>query len=366
MYADRKTRLISYHDTWISIDPIQGCPYKCVYCVLRHANRSGIQPRILLSPGECVQQLLNFPLFIPGYTPVAIGNETDMLHPLNQDYLVDLLWALRSANISNPISLITKAPLTDKIMNRIRSVEGLRLVFFLSYSGLGQSFEPNFTDHKLRENFQRVKMHDFPLVHYWRPLMPDNTKPAQIRKMLSFVSPVADASVITGLKLHPELSEILASDERMSIPDRLMSSHGEWIEAGIIERIYKQATLICPDYPLYRHTSCALASVLSRPNHTATIFRKDVCLPSHCSPTQRTICESAKAIPDDTKIAEVLSRLEKDLRFTRFTDRVVINDVISQEEFSYLLHTLNCPLEAAAIRFENLYRGDIFANQEAA
>jgi len=363
MYADRVPRIISYHDTWISVDPVHGCPYQCAYCVLRHSNNTGVHPKMLVSPDECVCQLLNYPYFVLGRTPLAIGNETDMFHPLNREYLIELLLVLQSANVKNPISLITKAPLDDEFLGRIRAIKGLTIVFFLSYSGLGPAFEPTFTDRQFRENFRHVKAHGFPLLHYWRPLVPSNTSTAQIRDMLAFISTVAGASVITGLKLHPELSAVLAQGSCISIPNHLMNAHGEWLEPGVVENIYLEANRLCPDYPLYRHTSCALAHAIAHPSHTATVFRKDICPSSHCPTTQRVICESGRVIPSETSIAAALSRLGRGPSFKRLSDRIVINDVVNQEEFSYLLHTLNYPLEVKAIQFYNLYRGDIHRNQ---
>jgi DNA repair photolyase len=364
MYVDRVTRVISYHDTWISIDPIQGCPYKCEYCVLRHANHTGVTPDVLVSPQECLQLLLEFPYFVSGRTPLAIGNETDMLHPRNRDYLVELLQVFKAAGLTNSVSLITKVPLNDDILTNLSKINGPQIVFFLSYSGLGTQFEPNFTDETFRHNFQLVKKYDFPLVHFWRPLLPQNTSLSQIRDMLNFVSSLADASVLIGLKIHPELSKVLIQGALISIPDEYMNSYGEWIETNTINTIYDEAKHICPDYPLYRHTSCALANVLSRPNHTATVFRKDICLPSHCPKLQRDICEHAKIIPNNEIISEALSKLGRTEKFTRLPDKVVINAEITQEEFSFLLHELNCPIQVIAIRFENLYRGNIFIEQK--
>jgi len=366
MYADKVPRIISYHDSWISLDPIHGCSYQCAYCVLRHANNTGVRPRPIASPDECVQHLLDYPFFVLGYTPIAIGNETDMLHPLNREYLVQLLVALQSARVSNPISLITKAPLNDQILSRIRAIPNLKILVFLSYSGLGPRFEPNFTDRRFRENFRVVKSHGFPIVHFWRPLMPNNTSVTQIRDMLSYVSTVADASVIVGLKLHPELNRVLALDGRLRIPSRLMDVHGEWLEPEIIERIYSEASLLCPDYPLYHHTSCALARVLAQPNHTATIFRKDICPPSHCPKSQRAICEQSRGMPSVAEIVNALSALGRPAVFRSLPDRIEVDDVVTQEEFSYLLHRLNYPLKVRAIRFENLYRGSIHLDQEEA
>jgi len=364
MFTDHEHRILSYHDTWISIDPIQGCPYKCEYCVLRHAGNTGMRPRQIISPKECVERLLNYPLFVKDKTFLAIGNETDMLHNLNVDYLISLLTEISAINILNPIALITKAPLSDKILQRIREIPDLTVVLFLSYSGLGQTYEPNFTDQQFRANFNIAKANGFPIVHYWRPLLPDNSSPMAIREMLSFVSRVADATVFIGLKLHPELTPIITQGGTVQVPNRLLDEFGEWLEPEIIKRVYDEAKSICPFYPLYRHTSCALAYVLSRPNHTATVYREDVCPPSQCPLEQRQICINSRHIPTEAEIAQTISVLRHNYKFVRRDDRVVVNGEFSQEEFTFMLHNLNCPLEVDAIKMYNLYHGDIYKNQK--
>jgi DNA repair photolyase len=366
MFADRKYRPLTYHDTWMSLDPIRGCPFSCGYCVLRHSGSVGTRPIREVEPDECVRQLLGHPFFVPGFTPIAIGNETDMFHDLNVDYLVRLLADIRMAGIDNPIVLITKARLTDQKLAAVRQVGEQRVILFLSYSGLtgiGRHFEPNFTDDQLRENFLAARRSGFRVVHFWRPLLPENTTDDAIRQMLTFVPGLAEASVFVGLKLHPELTERVVSDGRIDVPVELRYKYGEWLEPEVVARIYEHAASLCPDHPLYRHSSCALAKVLSRPNHTATVFREDICPPSHCPAAQRKVCEGSRVVPDVEAIQTALRALNRPIRFERHPGRVVIHDQVSQEEFAYLLHNLNCPLEVQRVMMLNLYHGNIFSNQ---
>ena len=265
MLLDLQKRLFAYYDTWMSVDPIQGCPYSCAYCVLRYSGTTGTVPVQLLPPKECVNRLLVEKFYVPGFTPLAVGNETDMLHSKNVDYLVSLLSEMQCAKITNPIILITKAPLSDKVMRRIRSVDQLKVVFFLSYSGLGPRFEPGFSDEQLRRNFVLVRSHGFPLIHYWRPLLPENTTDEAIREMLLFASANADASVFIGLKLHPELSRVITADGIVTLPERLQHEKGEWLQPEMVSKIYREARKVCPDFPLYRHASCALSQRSSTP-----------------------------------------------------------------------------------------------------
>lgn len=364
MFEDLRYRTISYHDTWIAIDPIRGCPYRCSYCVLRYGSGINTQPKRMIDPKECVEKLLHYPLFVRGRTPLSIGCETDILHNRNVDYLVDLLSEFKEADIDNPIVLATKSPLSESVLQRIKRIAGLRVVFFLSYSGLGQRFEPGIDEKQLRTNFWLAKSNGFPVVHYWRPLIPSvNTGLTMIRKMLSFVSRIADAAVFVGLKLHPRLNRITASEVRIRIPKHLIGEFGEWIETKTIEHIYLEGRSICPTFPIYRHSSCALSFVLGIENQTATVFRKDICDPSQCPPSQRKICENARRIPSEDEIVKVLSVLERDIGFERHSDLVFIDGEVTQEEFAFLLHNLNCPLRVGRIRMQNLFRGSIYEGQ---
>jgi DNA repair photolyase len=362
MFLDRRHRLVSYHDTWVSIDPVQGCPYQCAYCVLRHANATGISPKLIAPVTECVHELLTHPLFSKDLTPIAIGNETDMMHPKNVDCLVTLLEELHRVKIANSIILITKAPLADPILRRIRAISLRQIVFFLSYSGLGKTYEPNFSDEQLRENFKIATSHSFPVVHYWRPLLPENTTTEAIEKMLAFVSTTASATVFVGMKLHPELTKIVM-EGGIKVPEERQHDYGEWLAAETIAKIYSIAKRLCPEYPLYRHASCALAFVRKLPNHTATVFRPDICLPSHCSSEQRRICERCRQSPSEQTIARAIERLRRPIHCEIRSDRVEIHDEVSQEEFSYLLQAINYPLQVSAVRMQNLYRGNILEGQ---
>jgi DNA repair photolyase len=359
MFLDRKHRVISCHDTWISIDPIVGCPFSCQYCVLRHSNGTGLRPKVICSPQECVEQLLKYPLFARNVSRLAIGNETDMFHALNFEYLVELLLALQETDLKNQIALITKARLDAAGLNRIRAIRGLRILFCLSYSGLGRTVEPNFTDDWFRSNFAIVRDFGFPILHFWRPLLPENSTPEAIERMLSFVSQFADASVFVGLKLHPELTNIIAQEGKIPVPEGRREDIGEWLEPDAIRQIYAIAGQICPDYPLYRHTSCGLAKIMGCPNHTGTVYRDDICPPSHCPKIQRSVCEVGRRTPAQSQIEEAIARLERMPTYFCTEDNIVFTSPLSQEEYAYLVQALAFPVTGKSVELQNLYYGNI-------
>jgi hypothetical protein len=319
-----------------------------------------VRPKALASPREAVQLLLSHRLFIPNRTPVAIGNETDMFHPANTGYLIDLLVELQNRKVVNPIVLITKAPLRAMVLKSVKGLRGLQIIIFLSYSGLDRTSEPNFTDDALRDNFRLAKSYGFKIAHYWRPIIPENSTDTAVERMLSFVSESADASVLVGLKVHPELTPMITANNSLTVPDALRETAGEWLPAETVARIYAHARRLCPQYPLYRHSSCALALLLSRANHTATYHRNDICPPSHCPSAQRSVCSRAANRPTPEIIAAAMSRLDRNLSFTICSDFVAVNGEVSQEEFAYLLHNINFPIRPTNVRMHNIYHGSIY------
>ena len=174
-----------------------------------------------------------------------------MFHSLNQDYLLQLLAEIRDSEIKNPLILVTKGPLTEQVLERIRGIGELKLLFFLSYSGLPRHFEPNFARETLQRNFELTKTYGFSTIHYWRPLLPDNTTPQAIREMLSFSSSNADSVVFTGLKLHPKLTRSIMQGTAMSIPAELHDKTGEWLSHEVVDSIYHVAGEICPGFSIY-------------------------------------------------------------------------------------------------------------------
>jgi hypothetical protein len=313
----------------------------------------------MCSPKECVEQLLRHPLFVRNLSRLAIGNETDMLHPLNLDYLVELLGAMEDAGLENPTALITKARLDGAGLNRIRAIRGPRIIFCLSYSGLGQDIEPNFTDDWFRSNFAIVRDFGFAILHFWRPLLPENTTAEAIESMLAFVSRFADASIFVGLKLHPELTRIVTQEGAISVPPEREKEIGEWLEPEAIARIDAIARQLCPDYPLYRHTSCGLAKTMACPNHTGTFYRHDICPPSHCPALQRTICDASRRTPTQEQIDAALARLDPKPAYLLMQDKIVFTSTLTQEDYAYLVQTLAFPVIGRSVELQNLYFGNI-------
>lgn len=360
MFLDQKYRAASYHDSWMSLDPVLGCPYDCTYCVLSNWGLNKCRPVIKKTPGECVAALLEHRFFTPGNTKIAIGNETDMFHPLNTGYLLEILRQLSAGNISNPIILITKAPLHEGILEKISSIPGLNVILFLSYSGLGSEYEPSFTPGQFRRNFILARSYRFPVVHFWRPLLPVNSSVEAVDNMLEFVSGYAMATVFIGLKIHPGLAKITGNKKKFPLPPGVLDSPGEWMAPGTVETVYSRGKCTVPQYPVFRHTSCALSYILKQPDYTATVYRKDICPGSQCPESQRRMCEQAKNIPTDDQVTEILARLDRKIDYSVKKNCVKLHGSVCQEEFSFILHHLNFPIKPQSVKMVNIYKGSIY------
>ncbi len=74
--------LIAEHDTWISVDPLVGCPADCAYCYLGPLELRAKRPTVRVRPQELVIELKRYldyrqgawrlPMLWP--VPICIGN----------------------------------------------------------------------------------------------------------------------------------------------------------------------------------------------------------------------------------------------------------------------------------------------------
>ena len=258
--------------------------------------------------------------------------------------------------------MITKSPLNEKTLKEISKIKTIKIVFFLSFSGLNRKYEPGIDHDALRENFKMIKSFNFPLIHFWRPLISGiNTDIESIRNMLSFVTNYADASVFIGLKLSPILNKLIYNDNIIKIPLNLLNTNGEWIDTEVIDNIYSEGKNNYSDYPLYRYTSCALSQVLKKPNYTATIYRKDICLPSNCPINQRNRCINSQRKPSDEKIKFLLNKLDKKktMNYVLNNKELYLKGSLTQEEYCFLLHQLNYPIKIDLLVDLHMFLGDI-------
>lgn len=290
--------VIDQHDTWIAVNPVQGCPKNCGYCYLQDRRQTLVKPIELATPRQTVALLTANPYYHQ-QAALALYTCTDALAtPRNRTHLIGLLTELARAGLRNPICLITKCAVTDDVLATILAVRaaGISVVVYLSYSGLGPDIEQGINHQQLRNNFPRLHDHGIPMIHYWRPLMPANATPEVITTVMDWAARYAACTIAVGLKvklgarnqmirLWPDLAD-----------DALPLETADSVWPRSTWELLKSLPERYPHHPIYHTNSCALAYVLSRPDHHQ-VHTTTSCTTNYCPPDQRRRCAATTPAP---------------------------------------------------------------------
>ncbi|GAA2693014.1 MULTISPECIES: hypothetical protein [Actinosynnema] len=288
------TAIVDQHATWIAVNPVQGCPKSCRYCFLNERGQTAVRPETLASPARSVELLLACPHYTPE-RPVAYYTWTDaMALPTTREHLKALLGELTRRGVPNPVVLITKCRVPDDVIAAITAAirDGLRVLVYLSYSGLSGEVERGIRHEDLRENFPRLADAGVPIVHYWRPAFPRSATPETMTAVLDWAAAHARCTVAAGLKVEAAALPGLA---------RLWPELATTPEVDKAECVYPRAfwdfihatAATHPTHPLFHTNSCALAYVLGRTDRFG-VFDTPVCATrNHCPTGQRDLCRAA-------------------------------------------------------------------------
>ncbi|MGH3477212.1 MAG: hypothetical protein ACRDRY_12235 [Pseudonocardiaceae bacterium] len=304
--------IVDQHATWIALNPIQGCPKACTYCFLHERGQVAVRPEVLASPEAAVEMLLASPFYEPD-RPVALYTWTDVMAlPSSRSHLADLLEVVLRRGLANPVVLITKCHIPDdmvEMMARART-RGVRLLAYLSYSGLGSGVERGIRRVAVRENFPRLARASVPVVHYWRPSLPASATEDRMREVLGWAARFARCTVAAGLKVEPAALGRLAGHW-----PELADTPGVTDAEGVYPRAFWEFLNAVPErypgYPLFHTNACALAYVLGETDHFG-IFGSQVCTQRNaCPASQRERCALAAAAsvrPSPAEVKEALWR----------------------------------------------------------
>lgn len=286
--------IVDQHATWVAVNPIQGCPKACSYCFLTERGQTGVRPEHLASPVETVGLLTTSPYYALD-RPVALYTWTDVMAlPNSRGHLTELLALLAERQIPNPVVLITKCLIPDDALDAVATARqaGLRVIVYVSYSGLGREVERGIRHGELKTNFPRLTQAGVPVVHYWRPAFPESATTRTMRGVLDWVAAYARCTVVAGLKVESAALSRLAA-----LWPELGTTPGVTAAEGVYPRPFWEFTHATrqyhPAYPVFHTNSCALAYVLSQPDRFG-VFGGRVCrVRNHCPQAQRHRCAVA-------------------------------------------------------------------------
>ncbi|ASO18078.1 DNA repair photolyase [Actinoalloteichus hoggarensis] len=349
-----QTEIVDQHATWIAVNPIQGCPKSCSYCFLNERGQTAVRPEQLAEPAETVD-LLTASLYYAPDRPVALYTWTDVMAlSKSRAHLTDLLAALAHKKIHNPIVLITKCPIPEDTLDTVANAHrsGLRIIVYLSYSGLGREVERGIQHEGLKENFPRLAHAGVPVVHYWRPAFPDSSTTGTMEAVFDWAAAYARCTVAAGLKVESAALPRLAGlwPELAPTPG-VTTAEGVYPEAfwKFIHKTHQRQ----PDYPLFHTNSCALAYVLGQPDRFG-VFGSDVCTArNHCPTTQRLRCEADnvhRPVTTNATIQTALTRrghADTPFTFDRHRGEVVIHAALPTNTAAALTHDLGIRVRIA-------------------
>ncbi len=350
---------IAYHDSWLSVDPIIGCRLDCQYCFMQSSHWTAVNPEHRYTVPEIIDILTTHQYFVPHETVLSFGNQTDSFLADNVDYTLRFFEALEQHELENPVVVVTKKRIPRSFSESVVQFKHLRPIFCLSYSGLPGSIERGVNPKENQDNFMMLSDLGLRVIHFWRPMIAINGSTEVLEKVLDFVARYSMASVYIGLKVNPQLTLDYAQNQYLRLPEELDVKSGDYLPRGAEERLRTLAAEKHPDYPLYKHSSCAVSYALSIPDYNGTVYHDPICKGSNCPAWKRKICEDARDRPTSQKVQDLFSRLGLRQSFAITEHAVEISGEISQEEFAFLLHRLNYPLRANVRHTRNLW-GSIF------
>lgn len=368
--------LVAQHESWISLDPVRGCPASCVYCYLEPQGLTRMVPKVPEHTPEALYEgLLEYQylekskfsdVFVDRRFPIAIGNYTDMcLTVKNRQYLLTLLHEHKQRMPKVPVCIVTKAVLDQAFLGSVNEL-GITVIFFISLSFLPMKLEKGTTSIEARlQNFERIAQFEhIRAIHFWRPVtslsVPDHA--AALKQIEQLQDSGASVSVMTGLKFGNNLSKTFSSNEQHALHKffeaNVVQEHlkNEILEPEVQEIILSVARE--KGYPVFLHTSCAVSSLLEQPDYNAT-FRKphldSKCLASVCTAVQRERCSDFKSqyvLPSETvleQVAQYLNLPSTSVTYLEEQEVIVAGCVLTQEEQTFLTQATGFPVRGQSL-----------------
>jgi DNA repair photolyase len=342
---------IEQHASWIAVNPIIGCPYSCEYCFLGPDNLRPKRPNTLRSPDQTMQDLFESKYYAPDI-PVAIGTYTDMFAtPKNRGYVREWLEVWRQTEPQNPLIFITKGEIPDDIAETMGGMHasGLPMVAFLSISGLNREIEKGVKHEKLIQNIGRLARYNVPVVHYWRPLMPQNSTSEVMERVHSLVAGRTSSSFVGGLRLTEAMKQQITN-----WPD-ILEVYAENLDSAWDKNGYDRVSELRthkPNHPIYEAASCTMANATKTPEYNG-IYGSDICARSNCPTRQRAICGTDQSIPWE-KISDSARRLHFKFDVDPATRVIKPRRTLEVDELTNIMHSTRMTVETPYV-IENHY-----------
>lgn len=317
--------LIEKHASWLAVNNIVGCPNNCKYCFL--GENKGVKPTVKSDPEKAVIALKTNPEYTKTI-PVALMVNTDAFAtPANKKALYALLESCVKNKLNNLFVLVTKREITAEDCGILKAYmkQGLRLLIYVSYSGLPECFEKGIRKHGQLEALLTINnLYDakIPCAHYWRPLIKQNTTPEILQEVFNNVKDKCIGSVVTGLKLYPTMSCADYWPEAQRQYD--LNPDSECIfPKGALDYIFNMTKPY--KYPVFVDNVCLLA-MYENVACDYGIYKSNRCIHyNRCSTIQRCRCGNyynncfpKQSEEDEINFSSIVAEMEENKNKTKY------------------------------------------------
>lgn len=287
-------------------------------------------PVLEIKPKDLVYKLLNeTDYYLRDVTSIMINNRTD---PFLRDvipYTLEILDELILNKIKSPIIIISKFAPPKDLKNYFNK---LNINFFYSYSGIDTDFNYKKVDEDIKVINEIIPKRS--RFHYFRPIIPGLNNNYEYMKevLLKFKNGNFNASVIAGFRVT-NLNKHLIKDEAIDV-NKIDYNH-KLVDSSIYNI---NNDLISDSYRIFRHTSCAINSNISKAN-SLNYFNKDGHCFSKCPNYE--ICSKKKI-----NLNNILNSLNNEFKdkysFMIKDNSILIDSLCDQELTSYIKNAYGC------------------------
>jgi hypothetical protein len=191
----------------------------------------------------------------------------------------------------------------------------------------------------------------------------------QVAGFIKQLKDIFECSVVVGLKITPQMyHKIKGNDkhclhaymtkktEEMGLFEQNMPEEGVEVFEPSHEIIVQCAGDF--EYPIFRHTSCAVSYLQHKADYNGTMWRDDICPPhSYCPKRQQDLCREFKKSWDYGKFKNEITALSNTNVINHSDCIEIIEEPVSQENLNSLTHIFGKAAFSKSIRFSLVWPG---------
>lgn len=336
---------IEYLKSSLSVSNYVGCGLGCLYCSVQEFSED--KAKKIMEPEEAVEALCNSPLLFKAKTPITLNNRTDPMAPIIKQDTFEMMRILEERGYYNTKIIISKMELSEADLEFLEGLKS-KVIYIVSYGGFDSSIEKVSNDIRIKTLQVLKKRKKVISLHYWRPIIKNiNDSEECIETVLSNVKDACDGSIISGLRLNTNIYKKL-SNIGAELSEWDGDTKHKYIAQSSIDKIIEIRNRNVPGYQIFRHTSCAISCYSNMGDYNFHYLNRNHCFDDCMNKNKCKIGEK----PDEFKIKSVINKLEigQNWRVDNEQKLLYIDDIISEEDRSSLMHVLQYPVKAKGIK----------------